>query len=71
MARKCQKTRKASYSLQKQARRAMMRIISHDPNANMFDLHTYQCESCGGWHIGHKSYYERSLHRTSIGSRKI
>ena len=44
-----------------QADRAKMRIWSHDPSADILDLHSYLCEFCGSWHVGHKSYYEKKL----------
>lgn len=43
------------------AARAMFRIWSHDTKADIYDLHTYVCEHCGHWHIGHKSYYQMQL----------
>lgn len=55
---------KTCFNTQSQARYAMMRTISHT-RVNMFDLHTYQCDKCGKWHFGHKSYYE-SMKKTEI-----
>lgn len=39
----------------------MMRIWSHDTSANIYDLHTYVCPDCKSWHVGHKSYYEKTI----------
>lgn len=55
---KCPKTRKTKFDRQKQAQYAMGRIIAHTTE-DMFDLHTYLCPDCKGWHVGHKSTYEK------------
>ena len=55
---KCPQTRKTMFNQQSQAQFAMMRTISHDPHADMFDLHTYKCEHCGKWHFGHRKWYK-------------
>lgn len=55
---KCKVTHKTMYKKQSQASRAMMRVISHDPHADMLDLHTYSCEHCGHFHFGHKKWFE-------------
>lgn len=69
---KCKKTRKTSFPNEKKASRAMMRIWSHDPSANIYDLHTYRCDHCSGFHVGHKSYYEKSrIHETIPAAQKI
>jgi len=57
---RCKQTKKAIFRDEKSAGKAMMRIWSHDTSANIYDLHTYVCEFCKGWHIGHKSYYEKA-----------
>ena len=58
---KCPVTRKTMFKKEEWANRAKMRIWSHDPSANIMDLHTYLCPDCGQYHIGHKSYYEKYL----------
>ena len=58
---KCKTTKKTKFKTEKLAGRAMMRIWSHDTTANIYDLHTYLCSDCGGWHVGHVSYYQKSL----------
>jgi len=58
---KCKATGKSKFSSERDAGRAMMRIWSHDTSADIHDLHTYICESCGSWHVGHISYYQESL----------
>ena len=58
---KCARTNKTKFSTEKVAGKVMMRIWSHDPSADILDLHTYLCEYCGRWHVGHKSYYEKKL----------
>lgn len=60
---KCKATNKTRYTTQSKASRGMMYIISHDSSVNMFDLHTYKCDSCQGWHIGHVSYYQKALQK--------
>lgn len=60
MSKKCQKTNKTKFNNEKKAGRAMMRIWSHDPSANIYDLHTYICPDCGHYHVGHKSYFQQS-----------
>jgi len=60
--RKCLPCGKTIYNKQEHARYAMMRVISHDPNTDMFDLHTYECpHNKGKYHFGHLSYFEKSL----------
>lgn len=55
---KCPVTRKTMFNKQSQAQYAMMRTISHDPNADMFNLHTYVCPDCGKWHFGNRKWFE-------------
>lgn len=57
---KCHVTRKAIYPNEKSADKGKIWIWSHDPHADITDLHSYKCEHCNGWHIGHRSYYEKS-----------
>lgn len=63
---KCSVTKKTIYHTEKDAGRGMMRIWSHDTTADIFDLHIYGCSHCGGWHVGHKSYYEKALAKNPI-----
>lgn len=65
---RCRKTMKARFPNERLAGRAMMRIWSHDTEADIYDLHTYQCEHCKGWHVGHKSYYEKELAKQQAAS---
>lgn len=58
---KCPKTGKSKFHTEQEAGRTMMRIWSHDTSADIYDLHTYQCEFCKSWHVGHKSYYAKEL----------
>jgi len=58
---KCPVTGKTQFATEKLANRAKMRIWSHDPNADINDLHSYVCPDCKSWHVGHISYYEKSL----------
>lgn len=58
---KCHKTGKTKLNTKNKADRVKMYIWSHDPQASIFDLHTYLCPYCKMWHVGHKSYYEMSL----------
>lgn len=60
---KCRMTHKTILSNEKEASRVLMRIWGHDPKADINDLHTYLCPDCGGWHVGHKSYYQQKLAR--------
>ncbi len=57
MRKKCPKTFKTMYNTEKQARTAKMHVISHDPHADMFDLHVYKCPDCGKWHFGHQKWW--------------
>jgi hypothetical protein len=57
---KCKKTGKTQFNDEKKASFAMMRMWSHDPSVNIYDMHTYVCPDCLKWHIGHISYYEKS-----------
>ena len=63
MSKKCPKTKKTKFSNERKAGRAKMRIWSHDPSADIYDLHTYKCPDCGSYHIGHKSYFEKTQAR--------
>lgn len=65
---KCRATGKRKYHTERQAGKDMMRIWSHDPSANIYDLHTYVCPACKFWHVGHRSKYERKLARLSASS---
>lgn len=58
---KCSVTKKTMFTTEDKANRAKMRIWSHDPSADIMDLHSYLCEHCGKWHVGHISYYEKVL----------
>lgn len=51
---------KKRYSSEKEANRGRMNLWGADPHADLTDLHVYLCSSCKGWHVGHKSKYERS-----------
>jgi hypothetical protein len=66
----CWSTGKTQYPNQAAARIAMMRVISHDPHANMFDLHTYICPYCSKWHFGHKIYFKKKDDTMSLGAGK-
>lgn len=66
--RKCRTTRKTMFNNQYQASRAMMRVISHDPSAEMFNLHTYVCPDCGKWHFGNKKWFEMKQFGDNLAS---
>lgn len=54
--------RKKAFFSRRKAGKTMMRIWSHDPGANIYDLHVYECPDTRigrHWHIGHRSYFER------------
>lgn len=53
---KC-KNGKVKFRTEKEANRARMYILSHDPSAGMFDLMPYVCPLCGFFHVGHRSKY--------------
>jgi hypothetical protein len=59
---KC-KNGKVKYRAEKEANRARMYILSHDPSANMLDLLPYVCPLCGFFHVGHRSKYILSTRR--------
>ncbi len=67
---KCEVTGKTAYPKQHQASYAMMRVISHT-TTDMFDLHTYFCDSCKKYHFGHKSYFEKSLQKSNTVSSSV
>lgn len=52
---KCRRYGKTKYKSEADANKGKMWIWSHDPSADLMDLHTYKCEFCGFWHIGHYS----------------
>lgn len=58
---KCPKTGKSMYKDEGYANRIKFRIWTRDPHADMKDLHTYLCPDCKHYHVGHKSYYQKSL----------
>lgn len=62
---KCKTTGKTQYATEKAANSGMMRMWSHDPKLDIKDVHVYQCPDCNGYHIGHKSYYQKVLQRQS------
>lgn len=45
------------------ANKVVTRIWSHDPTVKLGDLHSYKCEVCNSWHVGHKKYYDAYLQR--------
>ena len=59
---KC-KNGKTKYRTEKEANKARMYILSHDPSANMLDLFPYICPVCGFFHVGHRSKYLLSIER--------
>lgn len=63
---KCPVTHKTMFKQESQADKAKMRIWSHDPHANIMDLHSYLCPDCGHYHVGHVSYYEKSLQTVMV-----
>jgi len=66
---KCRITGKTRYPNKKMAGYGLRYMWSHDPHADMLDLHIYECKpGCNGFHIGHKSYYEEVLKRQSESS---
>ena len=60
---KCKQTRKTAYPNEKLAGKGLMYMRSHDPSADIFDLHVYKCEHGEHFHIGHRSYYEKLQER--------
>jgi len=59
----CKATGKLKYPTEKDANRARMIMWHKDPHVVLDDLHSYKCEFCGQFHIGHKSYYEKIKQR--------
>ena len=64
---KCSHTRKTIYPNEDLAHRGLMYIWSHDPSADITDMHVYLCPhfpaDTSHWHIGHKSYFQKSQER--------
>ncbi len=52
---------KKKYETEKEANRGKMNLWGADPNADLTDLHAYQCPHCKYWHVGHKSKYKKHL----------
>lgn len=63
---KCKKTGKTMFKREKQASYAMMRTWAHDPSMDIYKYHTYSCPSCGHFHFGNRTVYERQMKRTEI-----
>ena len=61
---KCRVTHKTMFNKQSQAQKAMMRVISHDPGADMFNLHTYLCPDCKKWHFGNRKWFEQQAQQS-------
>jgi len=57
----CPVTKKTMFKTEEMANRIKMRIWSHDPSADITDLHVYTCKYCEKFHIGHLSYYKMAL----------
>jgi len=57
----CSVTGKTKYTTEEKANKGKMYIWSHDPSADITDLHVYKCPHCSYWHIGHISYYNKTL----------
>ena len=64
--RQCSSTGKSMFTTEKDAGRAMMRIWSHDTKADIKDLHTYICPDCKAWHVGHASYFQKTLENQNV-----
>ena len=57
------KNGKVKFRTEKEANRARMYILSHDPSAGMLDLLPYICPKCGFFHVGHRSKYIHAMAR--------
>jgi hypothetical protein len=66
---KCPKTGKTMFATEDMASRSMMRMWSHDPQANIHDLHTYVCPDCLAYHVGHISYFQQAQARNESQSQ--
>ena len=53
---------KTIYPNEAEARKGVTILWGRDPRADINDLHAYVCENGCGFHIGHKSYYEKTKH---------
>lgn len=54
---------KKKFDTVSEADKAKIRIWGKDPNCDFNDLHSYNCDICGYFHVGHKSYYEKKMER--------
>lgn len=54
---------KKKFDTVSEADKAKIRIWGKDPNCDFNDLHSYKCDICGYFHVGHKSYYEKKMER--------
>ena len=51
---------KTIYPTEPEALKGIVIVWGKDPQADINDLHSYPCpDGCNGFHIGHKSYYEK------------
>lgn len=57
---------KVKFRTEKEANKARMYILSHDPSANMLDLMPYVCPLCGYFHVGHRSKYVLATSRAML-----
>ena len=62
------KNGKVKYRTEKEANKARMYILSHDPSAGMLDLMPYVCPECGFFHVGHRSKYVLAISRASASA---
>lgn len=53
----CDRTRKTKYLTEQDADKGITFIWGSDPTADLKDLHSFRCEHCGFWHIGHRSKF--------------
>jgi hypothetical protein len=60
---KCKRTGKAIYDSEGAADQGIMFIWSRDPSVDRGDLHSYPCEFCKKWHIGHVKGRDKRANR--------
>jgi len=77
-SKKCRFERKTEYYSEASANKGKTYVWSHDPQADMFDLHVYLCPNSPvdkpHWHIGHQSYYQKTherIHEANPRSEKF
>lgn len=55
---RCKTTGKRCYPNELKAREAATRMWAKQPGEMIGDIHSFRCEACGYWHVGHWSKHK-------------